>query len=78
MVTDTLKKRKEKNDKKRLLTTGDVARIYGVHPNTIRRWCTQGKIKPYRIDPDGRRLFRREDMAIDYLYRAIQRYLGRK
>jgi excisionase family DNA binding protein len=76
MVTSTLVKRKEKNDNKQLLTTVDVARIYGVHPNTIRRWCTQGKIKPYSTGPNGKRLFRREDMAADYLYRAIQRYLG--
>jgi excisionase family DNA binding protein len=58
-----------------MLTTGDVARIFKVHPGTIRRWCTQRKIKAYRAGPRGRLRFLREDVAIAYLDRSIQKCL---
>ena len=56
------------------LTTGDVARIFQVHPCTIRRWCDDGKIESYRTSPNGFRRFRREDVAVAYLNRTFQRY----
>ena len=60
-----------------MLTTGEVARIFNVHSSTIRRWNDQGIIKSYRIGMRGDRRFRREDAAVLYLDRAIQRYLKR-
>lgn len=71
---------KAKNDclKGAMLTTGEVARIFGVHPSTIRRWSTQGIIQTRRSGQCDERGFRREDVAAAYLYRAIQGYLGRE
>ena len=61
-----------------MLTTGEVARIFNLHASTIRRWSEQGIIKSYRIGPRGERRFRREDVAVIYLDRAIQKYLKDK
>jgi excisionase family DNA binding protein len=58
--------------KKNMLTTREVARIFSVHPSTIRRWSDQGKIKAYRTGPRGVRMFKREDIAIAYLDRGIR------
>ena len=58
-----------------LLTTGEVARIFNVHTSTIRRWSDQGILKSRRIGPRGERRFRREDVAVLYLDRAIHKYL---
>lgn len=58
--------------KKTMLTTREVARIFNVHPSTIRRWSEQGKIKAYRTGPRGIWLFKREDIAIAYLDRGIR------
>ena len=58
-----------------MLTTSEVARLFGVHTSTVRRWSEQGIIKAYRIGPRGDRRFRREDITIFYLEQAIQRYL---
>lgn len=58
--------------RKTMLTTGDVARIFGVHPSTVRRWCEQGKIKACRAGPRGNWKFKREDIAIAYLDRGIR------
>jgi excisionase family DNA binding protein len=69
-----------KRDKKQgkpintMLTTGEVARIFDVHASTIRRW-SEGMLKAYRTGPRGKRRFRREDVAVLYLDRAIQKYL---
>jgi excisionase family DNA binding protein len=57
-----------------MLTTGEVARIFNVHPTTVRRWCGQGKIKSRR-GPRGAHLFKREDIAVAYLDRSIHHYL---
>jgi len=45
-----------------MLTTGDVAQLLRLHPNTVRRWCEQGLLKSYRISRRGDRRFRREDV----------------
>jgi excisionase family DNA binding protein len=54
--------RKPVLDSRRMLTTGDVAQLLGLHVNTVRRWCQMGKLKAYRINPAGDRRFRREDI----------------
>jgi excisionase family DNA binding protein len=60
------------DSKKTMLTTREVARIFGVHPSTVRRWCEQGKIKASRSGPHGVLMFKREDIAIAYLDRGIR------
>jgi excisionase family DNA binding protein len=46
-----------------MLTIRQVARLLHVHPNTLRRWSSDGRIKAYRITSRGDRRFRREDVA---------------
>ena len=58
-----------------MLTTSEVARIFNVHVNTVRRWSEQGILKAYRIGPRGVRRFRREDVAILLLEKTVQKYL---
>ena len=45
-----------------MLRAGDVARLLGVHINTVRRWGGKGILKAYRVGPRGDRRFRREDI----------------
>jgi excisionase family DNA binding protein len=71
-------RKQEKNQDKpisTMLTTSEVARIFNVHASTIRRWSTQGILKSHRTGPRGERRFRREDVAVLYLDRAIQKFL---
>ena len=49
-------------ESKRMLTTGDVAQLLGVHDNTVRRWSQNGILRFYRINPRGDRRFRRRDV----------------
>ena len=74
--------RRKKDDKKQkfssMLSTGEVAAIFEVHPNTIRRWSEEGKLVAEKIGPRGDRMFRREDVAVYYLDRAIEMYLRGK
>jgi excisionase family DNA binding protein len=56
------KPRKPVLDSRRMLTSGEVAQLLGLHVNTVRRWCRAGKLKAYRITPMGDRRFRREDV----------------
>jgi excisionase family DNA binding protein len=57
------------------LTTREVARIFGVHPASVRRWCEQGKIKASRTAAGSAWMFKREDVAVAYLDRSIRHYL---
>ena len=45
-----------------MLTTTEAARYLGVHPNTVRRWETQGLLPAYRLGKRGDRRFSREAM----------------
>jgi len=46
-----------------MLTVMEVARLLHVHPNTLRRWSNNGRIKAYRITLRGDRRFKRKDIA---------------
>jgi excisionase family DNA binding protein len=46
-----------------MLTLREVARLLHVHPNTLRRWSNNGRIKAYRITPRGDRRFKREEIV---------------
>jgi excisionase family DNA binding protein len=46
-----------------MLTTRDVARMFNVHINTVRRWSNLGVLEPYRFGPRGDRRFSKEDIA---------------
>ena len=74
-MTDRERGKKQDKPISTMLTTGEVARIFDVHAGTIRRWSEQEVIKSHRIGPRGDRRFRREDVAVLYLDRAIQKYL---
>jgi len=52
-----------------MLRTKDVARLLGIHINTVRRWGDVGILKSYRIGSRGDRRFRREDIE-DFLERS--------
>ena len=58
-----------------MLTTGEVARLLNVNDRTVRRWNERGIIKAYRIGPRGARRFRRDDIAIFFLDRAVQKFV---
>ena len=58
-----------------MLTTGEVAKIFNVQPGTVRRWCQQGMIRYFRADARSARMFKREDVAMAYLDRAILKCL---
>ena len=58
-----------------MLTTGEVARLLNVHPSTVRRWSNRRIIKAYRIGPCAERRYRRDDIAVFLLERAVQKYV---
>ena len=45
-----------------MLTTTEAARYLSVHPNTIRRWESQGLLPAFRLGRRGDRRFLRDDM----------------
>ncbi len=45
-----------------MLTVQEVSRLLHIHPNTLRRWSNQGRIRAYRITPRGDRRFRQEEI----------------
>ncbi len=57
-----------------MLTSGEVARLIGIHASTVRRWSNQGIIKAYRIGPRAERRYRPEDVGPLLLEKAAQRY----
>lgn len=61
-----------------MLTTGEVAYLLNVHVSTVRRWSNLGILKTYRIGPRSERRFRRDDIAVFFLERAVRRYTGQK
>ncbi len=45
-----------------MLTTSDVARLLGLHVNTVRRWTDKGILNGYRIGSRGDRRYRQGDI----------------
>lgn len=43
------------------LTSGDVAKLFNVHPSTVIEWADSGRLAFFRT-PGGQRRFRREDV----------------
>ena len=46
-----------------MLTASHVARLLGIHINTVRQWSNKGILRAYRIGPRRDRRFRREDIV---------------
>ncbi len=51
-----------------LMTTSQVAHLLHVHPNTVRKWVSEGLLSAYRLGPRGDRRFTHEE--IDRFLRA--------
>jgi len=47
---------------KGMITVSQVARILGVHANTVRNWSDRGMLKTYRLGDRRDRRFRLEDV----------------
>ena len=47
----------------RLLSTREVAKILGVHINTVRRWSDSHLIDCYRLGPRKDRRFSKDDIS---------------
>ena len=50
------------NESAKMLTTSEVADRLNVHPNTVRQWCRQGRLKAYRLGSRGDRRFNATDI----------------
>jgi len=46
-----------------MLTVREVSLLFHIHPNTLRRWSNNGRIRAYRITPRGDRRFKREEIV---------------
>ena len=46
-----------------MLTVREVARLLHVHPNTLRRWSNNGRIRAYGITRRGDRRFERKEIV---------------
>lgn len=43
------------------MTSGQVAKLFNVHPTTVIDWADKGRLRCFRT-PGGQRRFRREDV----------------
>lgn len=50
------------NISKELLTIREVAGLFGVHQQTLRRWDEEGKLKSIRVGKFGHRKYRKIDV----------------
>ena len=59
------------------IMTGDVARMFNVHPRTVKRWCDAGRLE-FHTNGYGWRFFHLRDIeAFRLMYRKGE-YHGRK
>ncbi|MFC1913780.1 helix-turn-helix domain-containing protein [Chloroflexota bacterium] len=59
---------------KNMLTTSQVARLFNVHAATVRRWSRQGILKAYIVGSHAEKRFRRDDVAILFLEKAVNKH----
>lgn len=52
----------DKKTEKKLLSIGQVSKIFGIHKDTLRNWEDKGMIKPLRVGPRQDRKYRPEDI----------------
>ncbi len=57
----------------KMLTINEVARIFNVHPATVKQWYRQGRIRQGNPGALEAPLFRREDVIVSYINSAIRR-----
>jgi excisionase family DNA binding protein len=57
------KRKKQKKESQKLLTTSGVASLLNIHVNTVRHWSDKGILTSYRIGSRGDRRFRWEDIV---------------
>jgi DNA-binding transcriptional MerR regulator len=55
----------------KFLRTSDLARLVGVHPNTVRRYVDWGLIPPVKRSPSGYRLFTQQHLDCMRLARLV-------
>ena len=46
-----------------MFTTTEVAKLFRVHPNTVRHWANEGFLRPVRLGPRRDRRFTQEEIA---------------
>lgn len=49
-------------------TTGEAAKLLGVHKKTVQHWCNQGSITAYRTSPIGHWRIIRADL-VEYAHK---------
>jgi len=54
--------RKSKPPSDQMLRVSEVARLLGLHVNTVRRWSDAGKLPTFTISTRGDRRFKRSDV----------------
>ncbi|MEK7172671.1 MAG: type I restriction-modification system subunit M N-terminal domain-containing protein, partial [Patescibacteria group bacterium] len=64
------------NQDKKLLSIGEVAKIFGINRDTLRNWEKKGIIMPLRIGPRGDRKYRLEDIEKISDDKSIVKNLG--
>lgn len=53
---------KKQPENKELLSIREVAELFGVHQQTLRRWDEQGKLKAIRVGEFGHRKYQRSEI----------------
>ena len=52
----------KKQNNEQLLSINEVARLFDVHVETLRRWDNEGKLKAVRIGKLGHRKYKKSDI----------------
>lgn len=51
-------------DQPEMIPAGEVCRLLGVHPKTVKRWANEGKLRCIKTPGGHRRFFRSEILAL--------------